>query len=307
MPPLPPDLSIVLVSWNARPLTVAALRSIVEHVQRISYEIIMVDNGSGDGSPAAVKREFPWVTLIENGDNLGFSKASNQGLRVARGRYLLLLNTDTLQTGNALGESVHYMDEHRDVGVLGIRHLNADAARSIQPSCFAFPSAWRDIAGVIGLYGCGHGGDVTGERDVDWLCGSFFLMRRECLDAVGMLDERFFVYDEDIDWCRRAWAAGWRVRFWPGVAIIHHGAASRSLIRDKTFMHLRSHLSYIAKHHSSIAACAYYAAMSARLAAGTLWQAPRFTHGGAAAADLASRFRRYLRVVLLAEARRGGL
>jgi GT2 family glycosyltransferase len=301
------DLSVVLVNWNAGLLTAAALASLREHTRGVAWEVIVVDNGSRDGSVAALRRGFPWVSVIANPDNRGFSRATNQALRLARGRHVLLLNTDTVQVGNALGEAVRYMDAHPDVGMLGIRHLNADAARSVQPSCFAFPEPWRDILGALGLARArpSEGGPGPAERDVDWVCGSFLLARRACLDAVGPLDERFFVYDEDIDWCRRAWVAGWRVRFWPGAAVVHAGAAARAYMRDKTFVHLRSRLSYIAKHHSRLAGLLYYAALSGRLAGATAAQALRFALGRADGPDVTGRWRRQLRFLLLGPARRG--
>jgi GT2 family glycosyltransferase len=302
------DLSIILVNWKSLPLTAAALASVIEHTRGIAYEIVVVDNGSRDGSVEALRARFPSVTVIENPDNRGFSKANNQGLRVAAGRYVVLLNNDTLQIENALGNAVRYMDAHPDVGALGIRHFNADESRSLQPSCFAFPQPWRDIAGVLGVRSGEpvDSGPVLTERDVDWICGSFLLVRRACLEEVGLLDERFFIYDEDIDWCRRAWRLGWRIRFWPGTGMIHLGAAARPYMRDKTFVHFRSHLSYIAKHYSSLAALLYYVAMSARLTGATIQQAVRFAIGMASAGDLSDRVRRQMQFVLLASGRRGG-
>ena len=305
----PVDLSIVLVNWNSLALTTAAMSSVIEHTRGITYEIIVVDNGSRDDSVAVLRARFAaTIRLIENPDNRGFSKANNQGLRVARGRYLVLLNNDTVQIGNALAEAVRYMDERRDVGALGIRHLNADESRSLQPSCFVFPDGWRDVLGVLGLKSGepARRDPVLIECDVDWVCGSFLLVRRECLDAVGLLDERFFIYDEDIDWCRRAWAAGWKVRFWPGVAMIHLGAAARPYMRDKTFVHFRSRLSYIAKHRSKLAAVLYYVAMSARLAGATAVQLIRFATGRAGAPEVGNRWRRQMQFLLLSPGSRGG-
>jgi GT2 family glycosyltransferase len=301
------DLTVVLVNWNAWPLTAAALESLTEHTRGISYEVVVVDNGSRDGSVEALRARFPALTLIENPDNRGFSKANNQGLRRANGRYALLLNNDTVQIGNALGEAVRYLDAAPEVGALGIRHLNADAARTLQPSSFTFPRAWDDALGLLGMRRREPPArDAAEERDVDWVCGSFLLIRRACLEQVGLLDERFFIYDEDIDWCRRAWRLGWRVRFWPGAAMVHVGAAARPFMRDKTFVHFRSRLTYIAKHHSALAAVLYYLAMSARLTAATARQAARFVIGVATARDLADRARRQLQFVLLAPGRRGG-
>jgi GT2 family glycosyltransferase len=301
------DLSIVVVNWNSLSLTTAALSSVAACAAGIECEIIVVDNGSRDGSVEALAQRFPQVALIANPDNRGFSRANNQGMRVARGRYVVLLNNDTVQIGNALGEAVRYMDGHPDVGALGIRHLNADEARSVQPSCFAFPRAWHGILDVLGVrLAPAERGPVLTERDVDWVCGSFLFVRRECLDAVGLLDERFFIYDEDIDWCRRAWNLGWKVRFWPGVAMVHLGAAARPYMRDKTFVHFRSRLSYITKHHSRFAGAVFYLAMSARLAGATASQLARFVTGRASAPDVGVRWRRQMQFLLLSPGSRGG-
>ena len=300
------DLSIVVVNWNSLSLTTAALSSIVACTVGSEYEIIVVDNGSRDGSVEALEQRFPRVALIANPDNRGFSQANNQGMGVACGRYVVLLNSDTVQIGNALGEAVRYMDGHPDVGALGIRHLNADEARSVQPSCFAFPRAWHAILDVLGVrLAAAERNALLTERDVDWVCGSFLFMRRECLEAVGLLDERFFVYDEDIDWCRRAWNLGWKVRFWPGPAMIHLGAATRPHMRDKTFVHFRSRLSYIAKHHSRFAGLVYYLAMSARLACATVGQVGRFVTGRASGPELSVRWRRQMQFLLLSPGSRG--
>jgi GT2 family glycosyltransferase len=304
-----PDLSIVLVNWNTLALTSAALASIRAKTTSIAYETIAIDNGSHDGSASELPARFPWITLVANPDNRGFSRASNQGIRLARGRYVLLLNTDTLQIVDALGAAVRYMDAHREVGALGILHLDADAEHRPQRSSFAFPDPWSDIRHLVGL-GRHAPADVSErelfrERDVDWVCGSFLLMRRECLRTVADLDERFFVYAEDIDWCRRAWRAGWTVRFWPGVAMVHVGAAAHPHMRDKTFAHVRSHLSYLAKNHSVVAVVVYYLVMSGRLTGATLLQAARYLVGRASRDDVAGRFRRQLQFMRLAPGREG--
>jgi GT2 family glycosyltransferase len=303
-----PDLTVILVNWNSLELTSAALASIKEQTQGITYEVIVVDNGTtADASVTELPVRFPWVRLIANPDNRGYSKANNQGIAQARARYTLLLNTDTLQTGNALGGAVRYMDAHADVGALGILHLNNDARRTVQPSFYPFPNPWREALALVGL---GRGrppavGVPPPEQDVDWLCGSFLLMRRECLEQVGGLDERFFVYGEDIDWCLRARAAGWKVRFWPGAALVHLGSASRPFIRDKTFMHFRSHLTYIRKNHSVPAAAFYYVAMGLRLTASTGWQVLRCLAGRGTLADVRERYRRQVQFLFLRPGRTG--
>jgi len=305
-----PDLSIVLVNWNACEMTSAAIESIRAHTRDISYEIFVADNGSTrDASATELPRRFPAVRFIPNRSNMGFSVANNQGIARARGRYVLLLNNDTIQTENALAASVGYMDAHPEVGALGILHRNADAQRSEQASAFGFPRPWREVGSLLGLrlsaeYGAAIRGNV--EQDVDWVVGSFLLMRRACLDAIGPLDERFFIYDEDIDWCRRARTGGWKIRFWPGASMVHIGASARPFMKDKTFVHFRSHLSYIRKHHSSAPAALYYLVMVGRLTMSTLWQTLRWLGGAASLADVRERSNRQMQFALLRPGRTGG-
>jgi len=305
----PLDVSIVLVNWNATEMTMAALRSIGEQT-RVTHEIIVIDNASTQGVNAdELPKRFPALTLIANPRNLGFGAASNQGIAVARGRYVLLLNTDTIQTEDAIGAAVRYMDAHADVGGLGILHRNNDAERSPQPSTFDFPRPWSELAVLVGLRRRARPKPtdipIDGERDVDWLCGSFLMIRRECLDQVGGFDERFFVYDEDIDWCRRAWRAGWAIRFWPDASMIHLGSAAQPFITDKTFMHFRSHLSYIRKHHSWLPASLYYLVMVGRLTLAAGWQVLRWMTGRARLADVRERSVRQLQFALLRPSRSG--
>ena len=303
------DLSIVLVTWNALELTSAALASIERFAAGITYEVFVVDNGTTkDQTTKVLPERFPWVRFIANPDNRGFSKANNQGIRRARGRYIVLLNNDTVQIENALGMAVQYMDQHQDVGALGITHLNNDAERSYQPSFFDFPRRWGDVRALLGFsqQAADAAPDYTTEKDVDWIVGSFLLMRRSCYDDVGELDERFFIFDEDVDWCFRARRAGWKVRYWPGAKMIHVGSAARPFMKDKTFVHFRSHLSYLKKNHSRSEALSYYAAMAVRLSLATSKHAARTLVGQSALGDLRERLRRERDFLLLRAGRKGG-
>jgi GT2 family glycosyltransferase len=301
------DLSIILINWNSLEVTSAALASLREHTQGIAYEVFVVDNGSRDDSTAELRRRFPWVGVLANAVNEGFTRANNQAIRPSSGRYVLLLNNDTVQTENALAAAVHYMDRHPDVGALGIMHRNNDAGRTFQPSAFDFPRPWVETAGLLGLTaGSSLAQETPPEGNVDWVCGSFLLMRRECLEQIGELDERFFIYDEDVDWCLRATKAGWKVRFWPGASMVHLGAASNLLMKDKTFTMFRSHLSYIRKHHGRLAALCYYLAMGLRLMAATAKQGLRWVVGRAGRADVGQRWRRQSQFLFLQSGRVGG-
>lgn len=302
------DLSVVLVNWNTLEVTSDALTSIRALTHGISYEVFVVDNHSTkDDSVTALPARFPWIHFIANPDNRGFSRANNQAIRRARGRYILLLNNDTQQIENALGAVVAYMDEHRDVGALGITHLNIDDARSFQPSFFDFPKPWGDVRALLGFaaQNARSAPDFTQEQDVDWVVGSFLLMRRACYEDVGELDERFFLYDEDVDWCFRARRSGWKVRYWPGAKIIHVGSATRPFVKDKTFMHFRSHLSYLKKNHSRAEALSYYAAMALRLSLATGKHAARAAVGQSGFDELRQRIQRERQFLFLRATKTG--
>jgi GT2 family glycosyltransferase len=303
------DLSIVLVTWNALDVTSDALASIEKFTAGISYEVFVVDNGTTkDQTTTVLPERFPWVRFIANPDNRGFSKANNQGVRRARGRYIILLNNDTIQIENALGMAVEYMDQHPDVGALGITHLNNDAGRSYQPSFFDFPHPWADVRALLGVskqQGVNAAPDYSAEKDVDWVVGSFLLMRRSCYEEVGELDERFFIFDEDMDWCFRAQKAGWKVRYWPGAKMIHVGSAARPFMKDKTFIHFRSHLSYLKKNHSRAEALSYYAAMAVRLSLATGKYAAKALVGQSEPGELRERLHRERQFLSLRSGRTG--
>jgi GT2 family glycosyltransferase len=303
-----PDVSVVLVNWNGLELTSAAIQSLLDGTRGVTYEVIVVDNGSKDGSVTALSARFPSVRMMANDANEGFGRAVNQGFTAATGRYLLTLNNDTRLLGDTVGESVRYMDAHADVGALGVLHYNADEARTVQPSAYNVPTPLAELLAVVGLRTLAppDGFDPTREGNVGWLCGSYMLMRRECLDAVGLFDERFFAYDEDIDWCIRARRAGWAVRFWPGAALIHLGGGVAPHMRDKTFVHFRSRLTYLRKHHSAAVAATYYGGMVAAMSAGCLLQCARLMTGGARWTDVTSRWRRVAQFALLRPGRLGG-
>lgn len=288
----PPDLSVIVVNWNTRDVTAACLDSFREHTTGITYEMFLIDNGSTkDDSATELPRRFPWARFTANPDNRGFTRANNQAIREAQGRYVLLLNSDTIQTENAAGAAVAYMDAHPDVGALGIMHRNADAGHTFQPSAHPFPRPWRGTLALLGGGGTPPP-PTTAEGDVDWVCGSFLMIRREALEQVGPLDERYFAYNEDIDWCLAAHQVGWKVRYWPGASMVHIGSVASPHLRDKTGLMFRSHVTYLRKNHGRAAAAAYYAATGLRLFLAAGKQTLRFALGRATRADVRGRWAR---------------
>lgn len=219
-----PDLSIIIVNYNTRELLRGRLHA-------LSGRIIVVDNASSDGSREMVKKEFPNIDLVRNQRNVGFAKANNQGIRRTKSTYVLLLNTDCQATHQTITESLKFLETHPDVGVLSCKLVLPDG--SIDPACHrGFPTPWASLTYFLGLeklfpasriFGQYHQGyKPMGEiHDVDCISGAFFLTRREVIDQVGLLDEAFFMYGEDIDWCFRIRKAGYRIQFYPHVSVMH--------------------------------------------------------------------------------------
>lgn len=252
------DLSIIIVTWNVKEDVVRCLRSLPEARGELRLEVWVVDNGSSDGSVEAVRRQFPQVHLIANPQNLGFARANNQALRQARGRYILLLNPDTVVHEGALERMVRFMDRHPQVGVLGPQLLNPDG--SLQYSCRRFPSLGAMLFRGTWL------GDLVPRtrfeqeylmadwphdepREVDWVSGAAMVVRRAALREVGPLDERFFMYCEDMDWCARFWERGWKVMYFPGAQVTHFlGRSSRQRSRRAILEFHRSMFLYFQKH-----------------------------------------------------------
>jgi GT2 family glycosyltransferase len=244
------DVSVVIVSWNTGDLLRGCLHSILERTHEISFEIIVVDNASRDGSTEMVLTEFPTVKLIKNSRNLGFAAANNQGIRVASGRYILLLNPDTVILDSAICRSVKYADLHVDVGVMGCQVLEDD--HRIQRTGFSFPTPWNLFLTLSGLsrvfprsriFGRPELGwwDRDCEQDLDVVSGMFMLVRREAIKQVGLLDEAYFVYTEEADWCYRFARLGWRRVFSPCAQIIHldGGSKSTSQVSAKMFVQIQ--------------------------------------------------------------------
>ncbi|OQY20272.1 MAG: hypothetical protein B6I35_10690 [Anaerolineaceae bacterium 4572_32.2] len=258
-----PDLSIIIVNWNVRELLQSCLRSI-RPSDEFDLETIVVDNASADGSVEMVRQEFPQVTLIANADNPGFTGGNNQGIAASRGRYILLLNPDTEVLDDALARMVAYMDAHPDVGVLGPMLLNSDG--SVQSSRRRFPTPATAFVESTILQSCFPRHRLLRDyyvldkpdetiAKVDWVTGACILIRREALDQVGLLDDGFFMYSEELDWCRRARDVGWKIIYYPEARVLHYGGQSSEQV--KAFQIIRfnqSKIRYFRKHHGRLVA-----------------------------------------------------
>lgn len=256
------DISIVIVSWNTRDILRDCLRSIGEEAGSLCCETIVVDNASADDSVQMVRREFPQVRLIENAENRGFAAANNQGIAVAQGRYILLLNSDTVVLDKAIAKTVAFADAHPDAGMIGCRVLNAD--RTLQPTCFMYPSLFNMLLSSTCLYKafprspffgreCMTWWDRDDVRQVEVVDGCYMLVRREAMEQVGLLDETFFMYGEETDWCYRFQQAGWKNVFCPHAQIIHLKGQSSKLVKTDMAYQLRAGiLQFVKKHHGPI-------------------------------------------------------
>ncbi len=237
------DVSVIIVGWNTRKLLDDCLASLYAFTKKLNFEVIYVDNASADDSVHMVKTQYPKVRIIENPDNRGFVKANNQGIDVAQGSFVLLLNSDTILLNDAISETFAFASAHPDGAAFGCKVLNPD--KSIQRSCFMFPSTLNFFLFSSYLYkifpknpffGRQHmtWWDFNAEREVETISGCFSMVRRKAIDAVGKMDPLFFFYGDDLDWCFRFKKAGWKVYFCPQGNIIHYGGQSTKKMR-RTF------------------------------------------------------------------------
>lgn len=258
------DLSVVIVNWNTREFLSRCLRSVYDTTLDLDFEVIVVDNGSTDGSQEMVRRDFPGVSLIVNTENKGFAKANNQAIGRSRGRYVLLLNSDAFVRENAIEHTVAFMDGHPEAGMAGCKLLFEDGR--LQPSCYAFPTLFTEFFIAVGLdrlfprsrlfgkYGMTYW-DFDDIREVDVILGAFMLVRATAMDEVGLMDERYFMYSEEVDWCYRFREKGWRIYFYPHVEAVHLGGGSTRQVRAGMLIRLYgSRIEFFRKHHGRMSA-----------------------------------------------------
>jgi len=260
------DLSIVILNYNTRDHLRICLQSLLAEGSTsvsggpIKAEVLVVDNASSDGSADMVAAEFPWVSLIRSADNGGFARGNNQAFRRADGAALMLLNPDTLMPRAGIAALLGRLDAHPEAGIVGPKLLRPDG--SMHLACRrSFPTpaiAFYRIAGLsrllarsprFGRYNLTFV-DPDMPIEVDSVCGACLLVRRAVVERVGLLDERFFMYGEDLDWCLRTRDAGWTVRYEPSVVVQHqHGAASRKRALRTTFHFFRAMDLFYRKHY----------------------------------------------------------
>jgi GT2 family glycosyltransferase len=263
----PGAVSVVIVNWNAKAFLTSCLESLTKQETASEVEIIVVDNGSADGSPEAVEERFGQVKLIRLQENVGFAKANNIGIGESSGEYICLSNSDVEATDACIDTMCSYMRSHPRVGMLGPKVLNSDL--TIQSSCRTFPSLWNNLCPALGVTTLfPHSRFFAGEhmlyfaydetREVNTIVGCFVLARRAAIEAVGGLDEQFFFYAEDVDWSKRYWDAGWSLVFYPAAVVVHHHKRSSSNAPLRFAVEQeKAVLRYWKKHYHSLTVCCF--------------------------------------------------
>ena len=248
-----PDFSIILVCWNNKAYLEPCLDSIYQGQLKRSFDIIVVDNGSTDGSQEMLAEKYPGAGLIQNDSNVGLGKASNQGIEATIGRHVLLLNNDTVVNGPSLDAMVEFMDTKPAVGAVGCKLLNPDG--SVQSCYNNFPSLHEEflIATRLGeLLWEGYPGIIEGNdvRSVDWMGSACLLLRREALDQVGLLDEEYFIYGDEADIQYRLKRAGWLAYYLPEATTIHFGGRSMNRWSRRKMVY-RGHILFFKKNYGA--------------------------------------------------------
>lgn len=253
------DLSIIIVNWNTRQLLLDCISSIFSTTKGLSFEVVLVDNGSTDGSVEAVSSRYREVTIITNQSNQGFAKASNAGLRRMQGEYAVLINTDVILTDGALAAMFGFMEDNRSVGMCGPQLLNRDGSK--QTSVGIFPSVWGEFASRFLMrffrpsehrkLAMAKTCEFRAPASVECIMGACMMVRKAAIDHVGMFDEDFFLFYEEIEWCSRMLKGGWPVYHLPSVAVYHLGGESRKKIFLRGWVESwRSRYLFIQKHLS---------------------------------------------------------
>jgi len=281
-------VSVVIVSYNTQEILRNCLDALFEHSKGVAMEVFVVDNDSHDGSAAMVKNDFPSVMLITNHENLGFAAANNQAFALARGRYIILLNPDAYIRPLSLEHSIAFMNRTPMCGLCGGKIISPQGR--LEPSARRFPSALSKLLTMSGLRGkFAHSPIVNYHEfggfahdkpmEVDWVPGTFTIVRKKMLDEIGYFDERFYIYYEETDLCMRAKKAGWTIYFIPDAEVMHIGGASSKTRKDKTFdnkaaqvliFRMRSEWLYYRKNKGLVA-------MLAAAYVELLWYALRYT------------------------------
>jgi GT2 family glycosyltransferase len=260
--PVQPDVSIIIVNWNTRELLSSCLAAVFTTIHKCSIEVLVVDNGSVDGSPQMVRDQFPQVHLIENQENLGFARANNQAIQQCRGGFILLLNSDAFLQEGAIDQMIDFLLLNRQAGIVGPRLLYPDGRR--QKSHGPLPTLASEtisLAGFDKLHWPIKRIKLSDPFETGFVSGACMMARRSMLQEIGLLDEDFFFFSEEIDLCYRARKAGWKVFFVPSAAAVHMEAGSSGMTANRRLRLYRGKLRYFAKHYDENAKTRLFIAM----------------------------------------------
>jgi N-acetylglucosaminyl-diphospho-decaprenol L-rhamnosyltransferase len=269
----PNDLTILIVSWNVREYLAACLDSIHNSLNasgsstNLTTQILIVDSASSDGTVEILRESYtsrnPQIEVLAQSENVGFTRGNNIGLQAARGRYVLLLNPDTVILGDALSQLVAYMDAHPDIGIVGPHTLNTDGSHQSTRRRFptlvtgVFESTWLQPFAPKRVLERFYALDIPDEAvaDVDWVQGSALMLRHSVYEQIGGLDEQYTMFSEELDWSKRAKQAGWRVVYLGTARIVHHGGKSTEQVAAHKHIYFQqSKIRYFRKFHGALAA-----------------------------------------------------
>ena len=255
-------ISVILISYNTAKMSVEALNSLFASTGDFELDVFVVDNASKDDSVSVIKNAFPHINLIENKVNVGFGRANNQVLPLIKGDYVLLLNTDAFVQPDTLAKTFAYMQDHAQCGVLGVRLLGRDGEQ--QPSCRFFPTPFNLFAQRMGLHKLfphlklvdDKNWNPTITQNCDWVPGCYYLVRKAVIDQVGLFDNKYFLYSEEVDHCFAVKKAGWQVTYFAQASVIHIGGESAksdgnisSSGKQLSVLQAESELIYFRKNH----------------------------------------------------------
>ncbi len=257
-----PDITVVVVNYNTAHLLGRMFSALAAAHGELRIQIIVVDNASRDNSVEVLRHQYPEAELIVNSSNVGFGRANNQAVPRIRGQYVLLLNTDAFVAPDTLVKTLSFMESNLQCGVLGVKLVGEDG--SLQPSCRFFPTPWNTFVAANGLARYFPSTrlvddismDLSRISQCDWVPGCYYLTRKRVIDQIGLFDERFFLYCEEVDHCRRVYDAGWKVYFYPATEVVHIGGESAKIDatlsaagRQIAALQTESELLYFRKHY----------------------------------------------------------
>lgn len=264
------DLSVIIVNWNTKSLLDASLQSLINGIHLFKMEVFVVDNGSSDGSQEMVRQKYPSVRLIQNSSNQGFARANNQAARIAQGRYILLLNSDTVVPEHAIDKLVTAMDRDTKIGIGGLQLLNEDG--TLQNSIANTPTLLTELTNKSLLRMLfpwrfpGKEFRAVHPIEVESLIGACLIVRAETIQDIGLLDEDFFFFLEETDWCLRARRDGWKVVFFPQISIYHmQGKSVAEVPIPARIEYWRSRYLFFEKHYSPFVCFLFYAGIGVKI------------------------------------------